>query len=212
MESNNIKSEIVKESEIVKDNLDDLDDDLDEPTLPKKSDNSKNYKNDNLDQMPDLSSIDFTKMMSSLQSKNPKELRKMISKMGITQAQINQMKQNYENSTDMQESSLPETDLRKRLREKLNKKRLMRQSNQIKKEHMEKMENNSKTPEAIPNLESNQSEKREEVEEIIIDEDPDEVSNKTPTEVSKKTLQNRKKAQKKKEKNAQKKENFSQPI
>jgi hypothetical protein len=205
MESNNIKSEIVE---------DDLDE-LDEPTLPKKSDTSKNYKNENLDNMPDLSSIDFTKMMSSLQSKNPKELRKMISKMGITQAQINQMKQNYENSTDTQESNLPEPNLRKRLREKLNKKRLMRQSNQIKKEHMEKMENNSKTPEAIPNLESNQSEKREEVEEIIIDEDPDdtiksEVSNDTIiSEVSKKTLQNRKKAQKKKEKNAQKKEKVS---
>jgi hypothetical protein len=140
----------------------------------------------------------------------------MISKMGITQAQINQMKQNYENSTGTEESNLPETDLRKRLREKLNKKRLMRQSNQIKKEHMEKMEAASKTPEVTSNLESNQTEKKEEFEEIIIDEEPDNTIqselSKTLSEVSKKTLQNRKKAQKKKEKNTQKKENFIQTI
>jgi hypothetical protein len=183
MESDNINSKNVEVEDL-------LDDDLDEPTLPKKTTEVNNE--------PDLSSIDFTKIMSSLQSKNPKELRKMISKMGISQAQINQMKQSYENSLDTQESNLSETDLRKRLREKLNKKRLMRQSNQIKKEHMEKMEAENKTSEVAPTVETNQetNQKTEDFEEIIID------SENTTSEISKKTLQNRKKAQKKKEKKA----------
>jgi pyridoxal phosphate enzyme (YggS family) len=133
MEKDNNSSkhvEMVKNVEIVEDILDD---DLDEPTLPKKNVpdlnnldlNNLNLNNldlnnlnlNNSDKMP----FDLTKMMSSLQSKNPKDLRKMISKMGITQAQINQMKQNYENSTDTG-SNLPEADARTRLREKLNKK------------------------------------------------------------------------------------------
>jgi hypothetical protein len=204
MTSDNINSKFVN----VNNEEDLLDDDLDEPSLPKKSDIDKNF---NLDQMPDLSSMDFTKIMSSLQSKNPKELRKMISKMGISQAQINQMKQNYENSTDTQQSNLTETDLRKRLREKLNKKRLMRQTNQIKKEHMEKMEADNKTPEVTPTVEPNHSEKTEDIEEIIIDPDTTTTINQTnQTEVSKKTLQNRKKAQRKKEKIAQKKDILNQ--
>ncbi len=194
MESDNINSKNVEVEDL-------LDDDLDEPTLPKKTTEVNNE--------PDLSSIDFSKIMSSLQSKNPKELRKMISKMGISQAQINQMKQSYENSLDAQDSNLQETDLRKRLREKLNKKRLMRQSNQIKKEHMEKMEAENKTSEVKPTVETNQetNQKTEDFEEIIID---SENTTSTTSEISKKTLQNRKKAQKKKEKKAAEKEKIIQ--
>ena len=107
------------------------------------------------------------------------------------------MKQKYENSTDTNNSSLQETDPRKRLREKLNKKRLMRQTNQIKKAHMENLEAGGKT-----NEEPEKVEKVEEVEEIIIDSESNNTTQTvqtTQTEVSKKTLQNRKKAQKKKE-------------
>ncbi len=173
-----------------------LDDDLDECTVPKKSDPTSNTTS--YDE-PDLSSMDFSKILGQLQGKSPKELRKMISKMGVSQQQINQMRKSYENSSDnTNNTESTETDLRKRLREKLNKKKLMRQTNAVKKQHME----NESTEKEVTPAENNNIENKtdENVEEIIIDSEP---TTTTTPQVSKKTLQNRKKAQRKKEKKAE---------
>ncbi len=177
-----------------------LDDDLDECTVPKKSDpisNTTSYDE------PDLSSMDFSKILGQLQGKSPKELRKMISKMGVSQQQINQMRKSYENSSDnTNNTESTETDLRKRLREKLNKKKLMRQTNAVKKQHMENESNEKDSTQTIDLPSSNNDENKtdENVEEIIIDSEP---TTTTTPQVSKKTLQNRKKAQRKKEKKAE---------
>ncbi len=175
-----------------------IDDDLDECTVPKKSDpvtNTTSYDE------PDLSSMDFSKILGQLQGKNPKDLRKMISKMGVSQQQINQMRKSFENSTDNGSEST-ETDPRKRLREKLNKKKLLRQTNAVKKQHMEKESTEKDVTETTDPTETNNDGHKndENIEEIIIDSEP---TTTTTPQVSKKTLQNRKKAQRKKEKKAE---------
>jgi hypothetical protein len=141
--------------------------------------------------LPDLSQIDMSKlgnmdmsklgnmdmskmgdMMETLKNKNPSDLLRMMRNMGITDGQIEQMKKQYKNGGIADHSQ--ETDLRKRLKSKMNEMRTMRQTNTIKQQYIEKI----------------QEEKGEMVASI----------NPVAIELSKKTLANRKKAQKKKEK------------
>jgi hypothetical protein len=125
--------------------------------------------------MPDLSQFDMSKMgdmMESLKNKNPSDLLRMMRGMGITDGQIEQMKKQYKNGGLTDNSQEP--DLRKRLRTKMNEMRTMRNSNTVKQQYIEKIQ--------------------EEKGEMIASVNP------VAIELSKKTLANRKKAQKKKQK------------
>lgn len=174
-----------------------VDDDLDEVVLPKKNNTSDrtdatvtsvtsvtsvtNAITDTIDTtdmsdiLNDPDKLKFLELFNSLQSKDPKEIKKMFSKMGINEQQMKQMKSAYENASI--EST--ETDLKIRLREKLNKKRMMRMNNNIKQEYIEREETKKTT-----------SEVKSEVD----------LETKNINLVTKKTLQNRKKAERKKEK------------
>ena len=174
-----------------------VDDDLDEVVLPKKNNTSDrtdatvtsvtSVTNDITDTIDTIDTTDmsdilndpdklkFLELFNSLQSKDPKEIKKMFSKMGINEQQMKQMKSAYENASI--EST--ETDLKIRLREKLNKKRMMRMNNNIKQEYIEREETKKTT-----------SEVKSEVD----------LETKNINLVTKKTLQNRKKAERKKEK------------
>ena len=180
-----------------------VDDDLDEVVLPKKNNTSDrtdatvtsvtsvtsvtNAITDTIDTtdmsdiLNDPDKLKFLELFNSLQSKDPKEIKKMFSKMGINEQQMKQMKSTYENASI--EST--ETDLKIRLREKLNKKRMMRMNNNIKQEYIEREETKKTT-----------SEVKSEVDlETTVD-----LETKNINLVTKKTLQNRKKAERKKEK------------
>jgi hypothetical protein len=134
-------------------NIDVIDDDLDEVSVPKLNSNP-DITSSMLDMpdmpdmanMPDMSNFDFSKMFESLKSKDPKELTKMIRKMGINDSQIEQMKKQYK-AGNMTTSE--ETDPRKRLRAKMNEMRMMRGSNNTKKQYMEEMESKGQQPQVI---------------------------------------------------------------
>ena len=125
-----------------------VDDDLDEGSVPKlvpvTNQTSSNPSNSS---MPDFSNMDFTKMFESLKSKDPKELTKMIRKMGITDSQIEQMKKQYKPGG--MNTSNEETDPRKRLRAKMNEMRMMRGTNSSKKQYMEEMESTGQQPQIV---------------------------------------------------------------
>ena len=118
-------------------------DELDEDVVPKKNDSTQTTQNMNLTDLPDLSKLNLNAMMESLKSRNPKDLKKMISKMGITDAQISQMQKSY------QQGGLPttitETDPRKRIIEKLKQKRMMRQNKTIKQQYLQDLEQKTQT-------------------------------------------------------------------
>ena len=116
-------------------------DELDEDVVPKKNDTTQTTQtteNMNLSDLPDLSKLNLNALMESFKSRNPKDLKKMISKMGITDAQISQMQKSY------QQGGLPttitETDPRKRIVEKLKQKRMMRQNKSIKHQYLQDLE------------------------------------------------------------------------
>jgi hypothetical protein len=125
-------------------NIDVIDDDLDEVSVPKLNSNPDMTSSmldmpdmPDMANMPDMSNFDFSKMFESLKSKDPKELTKMIRKMGINDSQIEQMKKQYK-AGNMTKNE--ETDPRKRLRAKMNEMRMMRGSNNTKRQYMEEME------------------------------------------------------------------------
>jgi hypothetical protein len=130
----------------------DLDDDLDEVSIPKlvpvtTSTETENNPNSSTPSMPDFSNMDFAKMFESLKSKDPKELTKMIRKMGITDSQIEQMKKQYKPGG--MNNGNEETDPRKRLRAKMNEMRMMRGTNTSKKQYMEEMESTGQQPQIV---------------------------------------------------------------
>lgn len=182
------------------DMLDIIDDDLDEVVLPKKNNtsdrtdatitNDTTDTSDMSDILNDSDKLKFLELFNSLQSKDPKEIKKMFSKMGINEQQMKQMKSAYENESYLS----TETDLRKRLREKLNKKRMMRMNNNIKQEYIDKEEAKKITPDATNN------ETTSEVKSEVNLETKVDLETKNVNLVTKKTLQNRKKAERKKEK------------
>ena len=152
-------------------NVENVDIDIDEvdDVIPLKSNNVQESE------MPDLSKFDMSKMgdmMETLKNKNPSDLLRMMRNMGISDSQIEQMKKQYKNGGLTDNSQ--ETDIRKRLRSKMNEMRTMRNSNSVKQQYIEKI----------------QQEKGEMAASV----------NPVAIELSKKTLANRKKAQKKKEK------------
>jgi hypothetical protein len=150
--------------------IDDVDD-----VVPLKSNNVQSPE------MPDLSQIDMSKMgdmMETLKNKNPADLLRMMRGMGISDGQIEQMKKQYKNGGLADYSQEP--DIRKRFRAKMNEMRTMRNSNSVKQQYIEKI----------------QEEKGAMVASV----------NPVAIELSKKTLANRKKAQKKKEKKKAEKE------
>jgi trans-2-enoyl-CoA reductase len=154
------------------DNVDNVDIDEVDDMVPLKSNNIPEVDTNGL---PDLSQIDMSKMgdmMETLKNKNPADLLRMMRNMGISDGQIEQMKKQYKNGGLTDHSQ--ETDLRKRLRSKMNEMRTMRHTNTVKQQYIEKI----------------QEEKGE----------MDASVNPVAVELSKKTLANRKKAQKKKEK------------
>ena len=121
-------------------------DELDEDVVPKKNDTTQTpqtTENMNLSDLPDLSKLNLNALMESFKSRNPKDLKKMISKMGITDAQISQMQKSY------QQGGLPttitETDPRKRIVEKLKQKRMMRQNKSIKHQYLQDLQEKTQT-------------------------------------------------------------------
>jgi hypothetical protein len=128
-----------------------IDDDLDEVSVPKLvptdiSGNTPNSSNSDLPDLPDMSNFDFSKMFESLKSKDPKELTKMIRKMGINDSQIEQMKKQYK-AGNMTKSE--ETDPRKRFRAKMIEMRMMRGTNSVKRQYIEEMESKGQQSQVI---------------------------------------------------------------
>ncbi len=153
-------------------NNNDVDIDEVDDVIPLKSDNINEVDTNAL---PDLSKIDMSKMgdmMETLKNKNPADLLRMMRNMGISDGQIEQMKKQYKNGGLTDHSQ--ETDLRKRLRSKMNEMRTMRHTNTVKQQYIEKIQEEKGAMAASINP--------------------------VAVELSKKTLANRKKAQKKKEK------------
>ena len=193
------------------DEIDELDDNLDEDVLPKKTE--KNVipvtpdTSDAADILNDPDKLKFLELFNSLQSKDPKEIRKMFSKMGINEQQMKQMKSAYENASN----DTTETDPRKRLREKLNKKRMMRMNNNIKQDYIEKQDakKNPDTNEEVKSEVNPETKDNVNPETNVVNLATNVVNSATnvvnsATNVvnlaTKKTLQNRKKAERKKEK------------
>jgi hypothetical protein len=158
-----------------------IDNDEVDDVIPLKSNNINNVNNVESSELPDLSQIDMSKMgdmMDTLKNKNPSDLLRMMRNMGISDGQIEQMKKQYKNGNLTDHSQEP--DIRKRFRAKMNEMRTMRNSNSIKQQYIEKIQEEKGAMAASVNP--------------------------VAIELSKKTLANRKKAQKKKEKKAEMKQ------